>query len=268
MHSEGPGQLLGFLPGDLPLSLQVALVADQQEDDTVRLDVAPGLLQPVMDVLEGAAVCDVKEQEPTHRVTVVGPGDWSVYRWADRFKAFYLLCTCGVHASQLYLELDFCIYCVNCEVIRLLWWRIKTDINKRICTWISPVLLCPRSAVWFVCPVLSPPGVKRSPPPRWDQTPGRSGLRWTSWSDMTCRPWNRRRRWDGTDKAISSPWLSNKTKSLKNNKKLLCWNDHCLIRIAQRGLIEHFKLVYLTLWSHSYMYKRTFIRRGNETPFL
>jgi len=50
-------------------------VTHQQEDDVVRLDVALGLFQPVVDVLEGAAVCDVEEQEPSHRVTVVGSGD-------------------------------------------------------------------------------------------------------------------------------------------------------------------------------------------------
>lgn len=74
-HPEGPRQLLRFLLGHLALGLQVALVADQQEDDGVRLDVALGLLQPGVDVLEGAAVCDVKEQEATHRVTVVSSGD-------------------------------------------------------------------------------------------------------------------------------------------------------------------------------------------------
>lgn len=64
-HPEGPGQLLGLLPGDLPQGLQVTLVADQQKDDGVRLDVVLGLLQPVVDVLEGTAVCYVEEQEAT-----------------------------------------------------------------------------------------------------------------------------------------------------------------------------------------------------------
>jgi len=59
----------------LPLSLQVTLVAHQQEDDAVRLHVAAGLLQPVVDVLEGAAVGDVEEEEAAHGVAVVSPGD-------------------------------------------------------------------------------------------------------------------------------------------------------------------------------------------------
>lgn len=50
-------------------------MAHQQEHDTVRLDVAAGLFQPVVDVLEGAPVGDVKEEEPAHRVTVVGSGN-------------------------------------------------------------------------------------------------------------------------------------------------------------------------------------------------
>ena len=74
-HPEGAGQLLGLLLGHLALGLQVTLVPHQQEDDAVRLDVALSLLQPVVDVLEGAAVCDVEEQEPAHRVTVVSPSD-------------------------------------------------------------------------------------------------------------------------------------------------------------------------------------------------
>lgn len=74
-HPEGAGQLLGLLLGHLALGLQVTLVSHQQEDDAVRLDVALSLLQPVVDVLEGAAVCDVEEQKPAHRVTVVSPRD-------------------------------------------------------------------------------------------------------------------------------------------------------------------------------------------------
>lgn len=50
-------------------------MADQKEDDAVGLDVAASLLQPVVDVLEGAAVGDVEQEEPAHRVTVVSPGD-------------------------------------------------------------------------------------------------------------------------------------------------------------------------------------------------
>lgn len=53
-------------------------MAHQQEDDAVRLDVAPSLLQPVVNVLEGAAVGDVEEEQPTHGVTVVSPCDGSV----------------------------------------------------------------------------------------------------------------------------------------------------------------------------------------------
>lgn len=60
-HPEGPGQLLCLLEAHLPLGVQVTLVPDQQEDDVVRLHVALGLLQPVVDVGEGAAVCDVEE---------------------------------------------------------------------------------------------------------------------------------------------------------------------------------------------------------------
>lgn len=52
-------------------------MAHQQEDDAVRLDVAARLLQPVVDVLEGAAVGDVEEEQPAHRVAVVRPGDGS-----------------------------------------------------------------------------------------------------------------------------------------------------------------------------------------------
>lgn len=65
-HPVGPRQLLRLLLSHLTLGFQVTLVADQQEDDAVRLDVALRLLQPVVDVLKGAAVCDVKEQEATH----------------------------------------------------------------------------------------------------------------------------------------------------------------------------------------------------------
>lgn len=50
-------------------------MADKQEDDAVRLDVAPRLLQPVVDVLEGTAVCDVEEQQTPDGVPIVGPGD-------------------------------------------------------------------------------------------------------------------------------------------------------------------------------------------------
>lgn len=39
------------------------------------LDVAASLLEPVVDVLEGAAVGDVEQEEPAHGVTVVSPGD-------------------------------------------------------------------------------------------------------------------------------------------------------------------------------------------------
>lgn len=59
----------------LALRLQVAFVPHQEEDDAVRLDVAASLLQPIVDVLEGSAVGDVEQEEPTHRVTVVSPGD-------------------------------------------------------------------------------------------------------------------------------------------------------------------------------------------------
>lgn len=62
----------------LALCFQVTLVSHQQEDDAVWLDVASSFLQPVVDVLEGAAVGDVKQKEPTHRVAVVGPGDGPV----------------------------------------------------------------------------------------------------------------------------------------------------------------------------------------------
>lgn len=61
----------------LTLGLQVALVAHQQEDDAVRLDVAASLLQPVVNVLEGAAIGDVEEEQPAHGVTVVSPCDGS-----------------------------------------------------------------------------------------------------------------------------------------------------------------------------------------------
>lgn len=50
-------------------------MAHQQEDDAVRLDVAARLLQPVVDVLEGAAVGDVEQEEAAHGVAVVSPGD-------------------------------------------------------------------------------------------------------------------------------------------------------------------------------------------------
>lgn len=50
-------------------------MAHQQEHDAVRLDVAASLLEPVVDILEGAAVGDVEEEEPAHGVTVVSSGD-------------------------------------------------------------------------------------------------------------------------------------------------------------------------------------------------
>lgn len=74
-HAVGARQLLRLLPAHLPLRLQVALVAHEQEDDAVRLHVAPGLLQPLVHVLEGAPVGDVEQEEAAHRVAVVGPGD-------------------------------------------------------------------------------------------------------------------------------------------------------------------------------------------------
>lgn len=70
----------------LALSLQVTLVAHQQEDDAVGLYVAAGLLQPVVDILEGAAVGDVEQEEPAHGVAVVGPGDGSAGRRRRRRK--------------------------------------------------------------------------------------------------------------------------------------------------------------------------------------
>lgn len=79
-HPECPGQLLGLLPGDLAQGLQVTLVAHQQKDDAVGLDVALGLLQPVVDVLEGPAVCDVEEQEAADWVAIVGPSDGPAHR--------------------------------------------------------------------------------------------------------------------------------------------------------------------------------------------
>lgn len=41
----------------------------------MRLDVTACLLQPIVDILEGAAVGDVEQEEPAHGVTVVSPGD-------------------------------------------------------------------------------------------------------------------------------------------------------------------------------------------------
>lgn len=52
-------------------------MAHQKEDDAVRLHVAASLLQPVVNVLEGAPVGDVEEEQPAHGVTVVGPCDGS-----------------------------------------------------------------------------------------------------------------------------------------------------------------------------------------------
>ena len=74
-HAVGHRQLLGLLPANLPLGLQVALVAHQQEDDAVRLHVAARLFEPLVHVLEGATVGDVEEQEAAHRVAVVSSGD-------------------------------------------------------------------------------------------------------------------------------------------------------------------------------------------------
>lgn len=74
-HPVSPRQLLCLVLGHLTLSLQVTLVANEQEDDAVRLDVAPRLLQPVVDVLEGTSVCDVKKQQTPNGVPIVGPGD-------------------------------------------------------------------------------------------------------------------------------------------------------------------------------------------------
>lgn len=50
------------------------------------LDMAASLLQPIVDVLEGAAVGDVEQEEPAHRVTVVSPGDGpaEVAKWRGR----------------------------------------------------------------------------------------------------------------------------------------------------------------------------------------
>lgn len=65
-HTVGGRQLLRFLLAHLPLRLQVALVTHQQEDDAVRLNVAARLLQPLVNVLEGATISDVKQQQATH----------------------------------------------------------------------------------------------------------------------------------------------------------------------------------------------------------
>ncbi|KAJ8407163.1 hypothetical protein AAFF_G00288390 [Aldrovandia affinis] len=67
--SSKMSRLLGLLPAHLSLGIQVALVPHQQEDNAVGLHVAACLLQPLVNVLEGAAVCDVEQQQPAHRVT-------------------------------------------------------------------------------------------------------------------------------------------------------------------------------------------------------
>lgn len=65
-HAVGGCQLLRFLLAHLPLRLQVTLVAHQQEDDAVWLHVAARLLQPLVNILEGAAISDVEQQQATH----------------------------------------------------------------------------------------------------------------------------------------------------------------------------------------------------------
>jgi len=65
----------------------------------VRLHVAARLLQPIVDVLEGAAVGDVKEQEAAHRVTVVGPGDGPAQEEQPQQRLAFL----STHNNQMYI---------------------------------------------------------------------------------------------------------------------------------------------------------------------
>lgn len=59
------GQLLGFLAAhhSLPFSIQVALLAHQHKHDGVRLHVLAHLSVPLLDVVKGLAVTDVKHQQ-------------------------------------------------------------------------------------------------------------------------------------------------------------------------------------------------------------
>ena len=60
---------------DLSAVLLVGLVAQNEEYGFVWLDVKPGLLIPLFQVLERAAFGDVVHNNDTHRVAVVGPCD-------------------------------------------------------------------------------------------------------------------------------------------------------------------------------------------------
>lgn len=87
-HAIGGRQLFRFLLAHLPLRLQVTLVAHQQEDDAVRLHVAARLLQPLMNILEGATISDVKQQQATHWITVVSPGDRPEERDIEQIRTY------------------------------------------------------------------------------------------------------------------------------------------------------------------------------------
>lgn len=65
-HAVSTCQFFSLLLAHLPLLFQVALVADQYEDDAVRLHMTARLLQPLVHILERAPVGDVKKQKATH----------------------------------------------------------------------------------------------------------------------------------------------------------------------------------------------------------
>lgn len=85
------------------------------------------------------------------------------------------------------------------------WVFFFPSHSSLVFTWTSPVRPCPRSAVWSFSLVRSPPGERRSPPPRWGLRPGRSVPPWTYGSDRTFPRWNPRWRSDETDRAIWFP---------------------------------------------------------------
>ena len=70
-------KLLGLLGGNLTQMPQIALVADEHDDD-VGSGVLPKLTKPALNVLEGGAVGNVAHQKSSDGSAVVRAGDCAI----------------------------------------------------------------------------------------------------------------------------------------------------------------------------------------------
>lgn len=187
-HPEGPSQLFSLLPGDLPQSLQVTLVADQQKHKGVKQDFE---LSPTscgrFGRKEGWFGTSKSKRPPYARVI-------DLSRCTERPRR-----TDGRTERPTSLPLFY-----------------SAKMNRGITTWTSPDPQCPRSEVWSFWPAQSPPDGRKSPPPQWDQTPRRIDPRWTCGSGTICQMWSLRQHWYGHIVSMtphrSSLW-KNKTSS-------------------------------------------------------